>query len=171
MLKSKKKFALFLIATLSLLGLGVAGFAQRHLMKVAPRPEVKVQLSASVERDSALVSLEKAEAINPGEILDWTITSENDGNAAALNYKAVGHIPRGTSFVAGTAKADGAKTVFSIDGGKSYSDQPTIEEKQPDGTVKRVSAPVAMYTDIRYEWADPLAEGGKLSASYKVRVK
>jgi uncharacterized repeat protein (TIGR01451 family) len=141
------------------------------LLSAAARPEVKVQLSAAVERDSALVPLDKAAAVNPGEVLDWTITSENSGNASAFEYKAVGHIPRGTSFVAGSVKADGARAVYSIDGGKSYSDQPTIEEKQSDGTVKRVAAPVAMYTDIQYEWSDPLAQGGKLSASYKVKVK
>jgi hypothetical protein len=45
-----------------------------------------------------------------------------------------------------------------------------IDEKQADGTVKRVPAPLSMFTEIRYEWADPLAQGGKLSASYKVRV-
>jgi len=84
----------------------------------------------------------------------------------------VGHIPCGMTFVAGSANAEGnAKAVYSIDGGKSYSAQPTIEEKQADGTVKRVPAPVAMYTEIRYEWADPFAKGGKLTASYKVRVK
>jgi uncharacterized repeat protein (TIGR01451 family) len=109
--------------------------------------------------------------VNPGEVLDWTMTSENGGTAPALNYKAVGHIPRGTEFVSGSAKADGAAAVYSIDGGKSYSPQPTIEQKQADGSVKRVPAPISMYTDIRYEWADPLAQGGKLSASYKVRVK
>jgi hypothetical protein len=88
-----------------------------------------------------------------------------------MEYKTIGHIPQGTTFVAGSAKADGAKAVYSIDGGKSYSAQPTIEEKQADGSVKRVPAPVSMYTEIRYEWADALAQGGKLSASYKVRVK
>jgi uncharacterized repeat protein (TIGR01451 family) len=171
MIKSKNKVTAVLIATVSLLVLGVAGFAQRHLISAAARPEVKVQLSAAVERDAALVPLDKTAAVNPGEVLDWTITSENSGNASAFEYKAVGHIPRGTSFVAGSAKADGARAVYSIDGGKSYSDQPTIEEKQSDGTVKRVAAPVAMYTDIRYEWSDPLAQGGKLTASYKVKVK
>jgi uncharacterized repeat protein (TIGR01451 family) len=171
MINSKKKIAVALVATLSLFVLGAVGFAQKHFMISAARPEVNVKLTAAVERDTALVPLEKAEAVNPGEVLDWTITSENTGNASAIGYKAVGHIPRGTIFVAGTAKAEGAKTVFSIDGGKSYSDKPMIEEKQPDGTVKRVPAPVAMYTDIRYEWSDPLVQGGKLSASYKVRVK
>lgn len=172
MMKSKKRFSALLMAVLTLMVAGAAGFAQRHFMLAnAARPEVKMQLSAAVERDSALVALDKTTVVKPGEILDWTITSENSGNAPALEYKTVGHIPQGTTFVADSAKAEGAKTVYSIDGGKSYSAQPTIEVKQADGSVKRVPAPVSMYTEIRYEWADPLAQGGKLSASYKVRVK
>ncbi len=172
MLKSKKKFAAITAATLSLLVVGAATFAQKHFMlSSALRPEVKMQLSGSVKRDSARVALDKSTVVNPGEILDWTMTSENEGTAPALDYKTVGHIPRGTEFVPGSAKADGAKTVFSIDGGKSFSPQPMIEEKQADGSTKRVPAPPAMYTEIRYEWADALSQGGKLSASYKVRVK
>jgi uncharacterized repeat protein (TIGR01451 family) len=175
MMKSKKRFSALLMAVLTLMVAGAAGFAQRHFMLAnAARPEVKMQLAAAVERDSALVPLDKLDktsVVKPGEILDWTITSENSGNAAALEYKTVGHIPQGTTFVADSAKAEGAKAVYSIDGGKSYSAQPTIEVKQADGSVKRVPAPVSMYTEIRYEWADPLAQGGKLSASYKVRVK
>jgi hypothetical protein len=46
-----------------------------------------------------------------------------------------------------------------------------VEEKQADGSVKQVPAPVSMYTQVRYEWSDALAGGGKLNASYKVRVK
>lgn len=172
MFKSKKKIAVLAFATLSLFAVTAVGFAQKHLISAAfARPDVKVALSGAVERDSELVPLEKVNAVKPGEILDWTITSENGGDAAALNYKAVARIPKGTEFVAGTAKAEGANAVYSIDNGKSFSDKPTIEEKQTDGTVKRVAAPVAMYTDIRYEWSDPLAQGGKRSASYKVRVK
>jgi uncharacterized repeat protein (TIGR01451 family) len=172
MLKSKKKFAAITAATLSLLVVGAATFAQKHFMlSSALRPEVKMQLSGSVERNSARVALDKSTVVNPGEILDWTMTSQNEGTAPALDYKTVGHIPRGTEFVSGSAKADGATTVFSIDGGKSFSPQPMIEEKQADGSTKRVPAPAAMYTEIRYEWADALAQGGKRSASYKVRVK
>jgi len=172
MLKSKKKLAALSMAVLTLMVAGVAGFAQRHfILANAARPEVKVQLAGAVERDSKLMPLDKSTVVNPGEILDWTINAENSGNAAALEYKTVGHIPRGTEFVAGSAKADGARAVFSIDGGKSYSPQPMIDEKQADGSTKRVPAPTSMYTEIRYEWAAPLAQGSKLSASYKVRVK
>jgi uncharacterized repeat protein (TIGR01451 family) len=176
MMKSKKRFSALVMAVFTLMVAGAAGYAQRHLIaasaaRLINRPEVKIQLSAAVERDSALVPLDKATVVNPGEILDWTITSENTGNGTAMEYKTIGHIPAGTTFVADSAKADGAKATYSIDNGKSYSAQPMIEVKQADGSVKKVPAPASTYTEIRYEWADPLAQGAKLSASYKVRVK
>jgi hypothetical protein len=75
-------------------------------------------------------------------------------------------------LVAGSAAAESGSTVtYSIDGGQTFSTQPVVEERQADGSVKRVPAPVSMYTEVRYEWADGFAPGGKLSASYKVRVK
>src|SRR5260370_24509887 len=127
MMKSKKKFAAISVAALSLLVAGVAGFAQKHFMlSTAARPEVKMQLSGSVERDSTLVPLDKSMVVNPGEVLDWTIVSENIGNSAARGCKAVGHIPQGTTFVADSTRADGAKTFFSINSGKSFSPHPMM---------------------------------------------
>ena len=170
----KTKLGSFTFAAVCLLALGgVAAFAQHKFMAAAvARPEVKVELAAVVERDNALVPVDKAKLVKQGETLDWTITSENSGQAPAMDYKAVGRIPAGTSFVAGSAKVEGsAKVVYSIDSGKSYAAKPMIQEKQADGSVKQVDAPVSMYTNVRYEWADPLAPGGHISASYKVRVK
>jgi uncharacterized repeat protein (TIGR01451 family) len=175
MTKLKKNFRALPLVALSLLVLGgAAALAQRQLRSAAPsgRPVVKVSLSGTVLREQTRLPIEKATTVNPGEILDWTITSENDGNAAAHDYKTIGQIPKGTMLVAGSTTADGSATVaYSIDNGKTFSAQPTIEEKQADGSVKQVPAPVSMYTQVRYEWADPLTEGGKLQASYKVRVK
>ena len=162
------------LAVLCLLALGgAAAFAQRHFaIAAAPRPEVKVFLAAAVERDNGLVPVEKAQLVKKDEMLDWTINSENTGGAAALDYKTVSRIPAGTTFVAGSAKTDAsAKVAYSIDSGKSYAATPVVEEKQADGSIKKVAAPVSMYTNVRYEWADPLAPGGHVTASYKVRVK
>jgi uncharacterized repeat protein (TIGR01451 family) len=162
------------LAVLCLFALGaVAGFAQRHFaIAAAARPEVKVFLAAAVERDNTLVPVEKAQLVKQGEILDWTINSENAGGAAALEYKTVSRIPAGTTFIAGSAKAEGSsKVAYSIDGGKTFSAAPVIDEKQADGSIKKVAAPVSMYTNVSYQWADPLAPGGHVTASYKVRVK
>jgi uncharacterized repeat protein (TIGR01451 family) len=174
MLKLKRKMRTLVFAALCLVVLsGAAVFAQRQMaLAERARPEVKVLLSGAVERGSQVVPVEKAQTVNPGEILHWTITSENDGGAPAREYKAVGQIPRGTTLIEGSATADGTATVvYSIDNGKTYSATPTVEEKQADGTVKLVPAPVSMYTQLRYEWSDALAGGSKLNASYKVRVK
>ena len=153
---------------------GGAALAQRQLKAAVSgaRPEIKVELAGSVERGGARLALDKVEHVKPGEILDWQIVSSNEGTGAARDYKTVGRIPAGTTFVAGSAAgAAGSVVTYSIDGGKTFSSQPIVEEKQPDGTVKRVPAPVSMYTEVRYEWSDALAAGGKLTASYKVRVK
>jgi uncharacterized repeat protein (TIGR01451 family) len=175
MTKLKKNFRALPLAAICLLVLGgAAALAQRQLRSAAAggRPEIKVVLSGAIEREQKRLPIEKAESVNPGEILDWTITSENAGNGPAHDYKAIGQIPKGTVLVAGSTTADGsASVVYSIDNGKTFSAQPTIEEKQPDGSVKQVAAPVSMYTQVRYDWTDPLASGAKLQASYKVRVK
>ncbi|HJU56272.1 MAG TPA: hypothetical protein VJ715_16940 [Pyrinomonadaceae bacterium] len=175
MTKFKNNLRALPLAALCLIVLGgAAAIAQRQLRtSERGRPEVKVSLSGAVARGDERLPLEKAQSVNPGEVLDWTIISENDGNAPAHNYKAVGQIPKGTVLVAGSTTADGTASVsYSIDNGKTFSAEPTIEERQADGTVKQVPAPVSMYTQLRYEWADPLAaDGGKLQASYKVRVK
>jgi uncharacterized repeat protein (TIGR01451 family) len=175
MKKLQKKMAAPTVVVLCLLlvGTAAAAFAQRQIAaRSAGQPEVKIKLSGSLKRNDQSLALEKVSAVHPGEILDWTITSANEGNAPARQYKTIGQIPQGTSFVAGSAVAEyGASVSYSIDGGKNFAAQPVIEEKQADGTKKIVPAPVSMYTQVRYDWNDPLAAGSTLSASYQVRVK
>lgn len=139
---------------------------------VTARPQINVTLAGMIERDSEKLSLEKVDAVKPGEVLHWTIKSENEGDGAAKEYKAVGKIPAGTVFVADSAKAEGkAAVTYSIDGGKTFSAQPMIEEKQADGSVKMVPAQVSMYSQVRFEWEAPLNPNEKLNAFYDVKVK
>ena len=177
MKKLNRKSRLLAAAALCVLVAGTAGaFARQQLAArraaSAGRPEIRVALTGAVARADERVPLEKAGVVHPGEVLDWTITSVNEGDGAAREYRTVGQIPRGTSLVAGsvTAEYDAAVT-YSIDNGKTYSARPVVEERQPDGTVKAVAAPVSMYTQVRYEWSEPFAAGKTLAASYKVRVK
>ena len=153
-----------------------AAVAQKQLAARAAsaggRPEIKVTLAGAVARGAERVALDKAGAVHPGDVLDWTINSANEGDGAARQYKTTGQIPSGTSFVRGSASADGGAAVtYSIDNGKTFSPEPQVDERQPDGTVRRAPAPASMYTQVRYEWSDPLAAGASLSASYKVRVR
>ncbi len=174
MIRLKKKPGVAPLLALAFVVLvGGAAFARQQIASArGGRPEVKVQLSGTVVREGKALSLDKVENVKPGEVLDWQIVSSNDGTGAAHDYKTVGHIPAGTQLLAGSAEGEAGSTVtYSVDGGKTYSSQPIIEERQADGSVKSIPAPVSMYTEVRYEWSDALAAGGKLSASYKVRVK
>jgi uncharacterized repeat protein (TIGR01451 family) len=129
-------------------------------------------LTGAIERDSNSIPVEKAGPVTPGEVVSFTMSSVNEGFAPAREYRVIGQIPTGANFVAGSALADNTVQVtYSIDDGQKFSSNPTIDEKQADGTIKKVGAPIAMYTQVRFEWADPLAAGGKLVASYKVCVK
>jgi uncharacterized repeat protein (TIGR01451 family) len=172
MTKLRKKLGLVPLLAFALVAFGgAAAFAQRQLASKG-RPEVKVQLAGTVERAGQRLALEQVENVKPGEILEWRIVSSNEGAGAARGYKAVGRIPQGTVFVAGSAEGEaGSVVTYSIDGGQTFSTQPIVEEKQADGTVKQVPAPASMYTEVRYEWTDELAAGGKLTASYRVRVR
>lgn len=174
-MRTIKKYASTLpVLAICLLILGsVAAFSQRNLMMLRTgRPEVKVVLSGTVERDDAKIPVEKASIVKSGEILDWTIMSVNEGNAPANQYNAVAKIPAGTQFVAGSAAAEGsASLAYSIDHGKTFSPAPTVDERQADGSIKKVAAPLSMYTQVRYEWSDPLNQGQTVKASYRVRLK
>ncbi len=136
------------------------------------RPEVKISLSADVVRDSKPQPLDKKAVVKPGEMIFWNLVSENSGNANAEGYTTTAKIPDGTSYVAGTATGEASPRVsYSIDGGATFSDKPMIDEKQSDGSVKRVAAPVSMYTNILFKWENPLEAGSKLAAKYQVQVK
>ena len=170
--KIKKRFAIGLILGVALIG-SVFAFAKTNtaFSFSDARPQVTIKLDATLTRDNQTVNLGDIDSVKPGEVLHWTIASENNGDGNAQQYKAVGKIPSGTEFVANSTKADGAPVVtYSIDE-KNFSKEPMIEEKQVDGSGKLVPAPVSMYKQIRFEWEEPLHANEKLNASYDVRVK
>jgi uncharacterized repeat protein (TIGR01451 family) len=135
-------------------------------------PSVKVSLTGTVERDKKVQKLGNKTVVNPGEKIDWNLSSVNEGNADANGFKTNAKIPEGTMYVANSASGDNSPNVgFSIDGGKTYSAQPMIEEKQADGSVKQVAAPVSMYSNVEFQWKGALAAGSKLEAVYQVSVK
>lgn len=172
-----RRSPLFVVLCALVVMSGAGAFARSGVVRRAlnptgaGRPEITVALAATVARDDKQIALDNKQVVRPNEILTWTINSQNTGTTAAQDYATIGQIPQGTSFVASSASANGTVVTYSIDNGKTFVLTPTIAERQADGTVKQVPAPATMYTQVRYEWADPLAAGINLSASYKVRVR
>src|SRR5206468_2827936 len=100
--KKRKKINTIVIGTiigLLLLGSAVAFAGSGTAFSlVAAKPEVSVMLSGTVTREDNQIPLAKLESVKPGEVLHWTISSENKGEGVANDYRAVGKIPAGTSF-------------------------------------------------------------------------
>lgn len=153
-----------------------AVFAQQQIANFnsgdARRPAVRVNIAGSIERNNQILVLDQVKSVNPGEVINWTIASKNEGNGAANNYSVIGQIPKGTVFIPGSTSADNSPTVtYSIDNNQKFSAQPMIEERQTDGSMRQIPAPISMYTQVRYEWSGALAGNSSLTASYRVRVK
>ncbi len=112
--------------------------------------------------------------VQPGDVLRYTLVGQNTGAHAVRNLTLNQPIPKGTAYVLNTATASlelAPKITYSIDGGKTYSEKPTIEVKQPDGTVKTEEAPAEAYTNIRWKFGASINPASKLSANYQVKVR
>lgn len=116
-----------------------------------------------------LVPLER-EAARPGERIRWQLTALNAGDQPARGLVAVGRIPAGTRFIAGSAPNAGARVEYSLDGGRTWSANPTVVEQTPSGRVVRKADP-SRYTMIRWIAAAPLAAGATSRFSYEVTVR
>lgn len=135
------------------------------------RPDVHVTLDVALQKDNKFLPVPKS-PLTQGSVLQWTITSVNSGDREADRYVATAHVPEGMAIVPNSPTSDNPASVsYSIDDGKTFAAVPMIEVKQPDNSIKQIPAPTTAYTDVRYQWSDPLPAGQTYVASYKVSVK
>jgi len=116
--------------------------------------------------------LHTAKKAEPGQVIQYQITSTNAGKQKLTGLMAVGPIPTHTHYVGRSAhtKSKAAMKV-SIDGGKTFEDEPVKRKKTlQDGSVKMVVVPTNQYTHIRWEAKDALASGNKHVYHYRVKV-
>jgi uncharacterized repeat protein (TIGR01451 family) len=98
----------------------------------------------------------------PGDTLRYRLTFTNVRHDSVHNVQFNDPLPNGLLYVPGSAHADRADidVAFSIDGGKTYSPQPMVDELI-DGRTVRKPAPASRYTHVRWTlrgWVQPLAQ-------------
>lgn len=149
----------------------------RTAQNPALQPEMQLQLSAAkqvkVNDQLSWQPLEGQARIQPGDVIRFTLSGRNSGKAAAQGLVMQQPIPPGTSFVARSARGVvGPKPAiaYSIDGGQTYSPQPTVKLSLPDGRVVERPAPVEHYTHVQLRYNQAIAPGSYLSGEYQVRV-
>ncbi|MEA2690248.1 MAG: hypothetical protein QOD51_2855 [Candidatus Eremiobacteraeota bacterium] len=138
------------------------------------KPVVALTLSGSyvTKNDDGtprFVPVERERA-RPGDRIRWQIDAKSTGDQPARGFAAVGRIPAGTAFVAGSQSASGAHVEYSLDGTRTWSASPIVIVQTPAGPVTRKADP-AKYTAIRWLGGPPLAPGSVTRYTYEVTVR
>ena len=140
----------------------------------------KVKLNLGAEKKVVSVDAEGKEkiewkalegAVQPGDVLRYTLVSENAGDKPAKSLKLVQPIPAQTIYSLDSAKANGATLTYSIDGGKTFVEKPMVTVKLADGKEVQKPAPASAYTHIRWDYSSSLAPLAAVRAAYEVAVK
>jgi uncharacterized repeat protein (TIGR01451 family) len=157
-----KKIIPLLIALVLLL-LSAEVFA-KSLVSVSMKAEKEV----TVNKEKKMVAVK---AIDPGDVVLYTISYVNSGDEAATNAFMDDPVPKGTVYLDGSAFGKDADVTFSIDGGKTFKKPSvlTYEVKVNGKMEKRIASP-EQYTDIRWT-VSVIPARGRGQIGFKVRVK
>lgn len=107
----------------------------------------------------------------PGDVIKYTLITENVGTAEARDVEVVDPIPFGTEYILGSATGGSVTILFSINGGTNYVDQPLIEVRDATGKIIRKPAPASMYTHVKWIIREPLKPKQKKNLDLQVRVQ
>jgi uncharacterized repeat protein (TIGR01451 family) len=153
-----------------------------NAQNVQKQQKVKLQLDAEKQvivqnqqgkQTKSWQALKGQASVQPGDVLRYTISSENISDKAVKNLTINQPIPKRMEFVLKSAIGDitsNTKISYSIDGGRSFVENPTVKVTLPNGKVETKAAPASIYTHIRMQI--PSVEAKNIvKGSYQVQVK
>ncbi|MEH1873801.1 hypothetical protein [Nostoc sp.] len=109
--------------------------------------------------------------VQPGDVLRYTLTGENKSDRPVKNLTLNQPIPKGMVYVLkSTTVTNDAKISYSIDGGRSFVENPTVKVTLPDGKVETKPAPAIAYTHIRLQ-VPSVAAKTIVKATYQTQVR
>ncbi len=158
--------------------LAVTAAVPSALAQGGEKPELVLTLSAQKEAivkgpdGKAKTEWQDVKTGNPGDVIRYTIAYRNGGKSDARDAVIVDPVPKGTTYIPGSAAGEGAAITFSLDG-KTFQAPPQLKYKvrQPDGTQADLVASPDMYTHIRWTFPKPVPPGGTGAVSFKVKVR
>jgi len=156
------------------------------LMVCRAHPEVwaedkgpKISIQIDVKKETRLlrhgqwvVERVPVDQTEKDDVLVYTITYRNVGNAAAQETSVVDRVPEGTVYVPGSATGEDTEIFYSIDGGLGYQRPPvTYVVKRTDGSLEKKTALPEMFTHIKWLIKKALKPGESGQLSFKAIVK
>ncbi|WP_392530552.1 hypothetical protein [Nostoc sp. C117] len=177
--------AIALIATVPFLGqiLGVANIwysGSAYAQNVKTQGQIQLRLEAEklvVAQDQQGKQSQKWEplkgqvVVRPGDVLRYTLNAENKSDRPVKKLTLNQPIPKGTVYVLKSVNViNNGKITYSIDGGRSFVENPTVKVTLPDGKVETKPAPAIAYTHIRLQIPSIPAKT-TIKATYQTQVR
>jgi uncharacterized repeat protein (TIGR01451 family) len=168
----------FLMSAPVLASLQKAGEAIAQTLR---RPDVRLQLAADKQMSEQDLggktktfwqALQGNATVRPGDVLRYTVTGQNVGKSPAKNLAITQPIPQRMAYVLDSAaNISTAKTLYSIDNGQNFVEQPMIQVTLADGQVELRPAPAEAYTHVRWQFAEKIDPNATVQAAYQVKVR
>ncbi len=127
--------------------------------------EVVVQLPDGTES----VTRGPAELVTPGERIVYTLSFTNDDAAPATDLVLTMPVPSEIKFMDGSATQEGAKVVYSADGGQTFATRSGLRIVDASGSSRSASS--EDITHIRWTVTGPVGVGETGTLSYKGILK
>lgn len=158
------------IKHLSVLGLSALAlvFAAQANALTAKQTVEKEVVTISAD-GTKLTTRMPAELVVPGETVVYTVNFVNDSEAPATDLVLAMPIPSDVRFLEGSADRDGAKVLYSADGGETYAVREAVEIPAVGGGTR--TARSEDITHVQWTIAGPVPIGGSDSVAFKARLK
>lgn len=135
----------------------------------AQKPQALVITAHNVTAETASTRNSSTLA-RPGDVIRYALVFTNLTQGPVQNVQFVDPIPHGLVYVLGSAAArQPARVEYSIDGGKTYTAEPTIEVVE-DGHKVMKPAPRELYTHVRWTVMQSVAPGAQVTAEFRAQV-
>jgi uncharacterized repeat protein (TIGR01451 family) len=156
-------------------GIANAQNAKKAQVELRLKAEKKfVQQDVEGKRKVTWKQIKNGDTVYPGEVLRYSVSGANNGDKAVKNLAINQPIPKGMIYVLSSASVNNnteAQITYSIDGGKTYVKNPTVQVKLADGTVENRPAPDTAYTHIRWNFDKSIPGKADVNGTYQVRVR
>jgi hypothetical protein len=113
-------------------------------------------------------------SVNPGDVLSQVVSVQNTSAKTMRDLPVQLPVPKNTVYLAPEKGLDSARTLYSIDGGKTFAPAPlkkTVTVTENGKAVQReVEVRPSEYTAVR--WVVPeVSPGATLKLGYRIQVK
>lgn len=151
-----------------ILAIALSGMATHSLADVVASQKVEVEELVTTTDGKSEVKRVKADMVEPGETLFYSLDFVNKGKELAENMVLVMNVPTEVTFVEGSIAGASANVTFSADGGQTFVARGRLTVNDAGGSRAATGNDI---TNIKFVLRDPVAPNGRGKVSFRAILK